>query len=137
MADQLFTEAETRLGQDTFDLVEFAKCVARQKGGKRSTSLQFKTVYADDAPPAGGLLKVPVKGLAIGLQTSEHSPALNSGLFRKEEDTVNSFAALDPNNSHYFRPQQRNSGETSRIERFEDSRMEGYILPEMFKDDDY
>lgn len=36
-----------------------------------------------------------------------------------------------------MRPVQRTSGENSRIERFEDSRVEGYILPEMFKDDEY
>ena len=79
-----------------------------------------------------------MKSLVAGYQASENSPAgFNSGLFRREEDVGNSFAALDPNSSQYMRPQQRHSGENSRIERFEDSRMEGYILPEMFKDDDY
>jgi hypothetical protein len=138
VADQLFLASDMKHRQLEFDIVAFALCISKHKGRKRSTSVQYKTVYQDEVALNANdhSLKVPIsKKLTLQPLNSE-SPVYNSNMFRKELDG-NSFVGLDPNTSVYMRQPQRGSGENSRIERFEDSRIEGDILPEMFKDDYY
>jgi hypothetical protein len=138
VADQLFLASDTKLQQSEFDIVAFALCISKHTSRKRSTSVQYKTVYQDEVTSNVNehSLKVPIsKKLTLQPRNSE-SPVYSSNMFRKESDG-NSFVALDPNTSVYMRQPQRGSGENSRIERFEDSRIEGDILPEMFKDDYY